>query len=255
MKTPVIPFCAFIVVTSLAIAADKPPEYLQFFDPAKGFKPAQPNLTNCYLQAAASLEHFGSPEPYLRHMLAEHERIHRLVRAKRGDSAVSSRPAHMTDAYIEKLATNWNKLSPALSLDQLARDIGDNSRNAIRGVWEDGTLLVTVFSKHHEQVLEVMTGKATTPVGFTQLKESVKALVEYDNPKVDMKGYNVDRRDPVSYALIIRGILNGWRAKLEKTLPPAQSKQMTEAIEGVFLEMALMAHSELEAGILEWSLK
>ena len=48
---------------TVAFAGDKQPEYLASFDPAKGFKPAQSDLTEVFLQLAGSLEYYGSPEP------------------------------------------------------------------------------------------------------------------------------------------------------------------------------------------------
>lgn len=60
-------FAAFLAVSGplyLCAAANSKPEYLTSFDPAKGFKPAQGDLTEILLQIAGSLEYYGSPEPY-----------------------------------------------------------------------------------------------------------------------------------------------------------------------------------------------
>ena len=80
-----------LVCQTTSFAADRP-EYLASFDPAKGFKPAQTDLTEIFLQIAGSLECYGSPEPYLRQMAKEHERIEALYLQKRGKAPTSYRP-------------------------------------------------------------------------------------------------------------------------------------------------------------------
>lgn len=97
-----------LVLPLLAIGTDRP-EYLDSFDQAKGFKPAQRDLTEVFLQIAGSLENYGSPVPYLQHMATEHLRIEALYQQKKGKAPRSYRPAYMTDAYLAKLAANWNQ--------------------------------------------------------------------------------------------------------------------------------------------------
>src|SRR5579862_5578741 len=107
MKLPAcLPLLAWLILGSLSAAADPQtrPEYLQSFDPAKGFKPAQRDLTEIFLQLAGSLEYYGSPEPYLRHVASEHKRIEALYRQKFGKNPTSFRPAYVDDAYIDGLA-------------------------------------------------------------------------------------------------------------------------------------------------------
>jgi hypothetical protein len=116
-----------------AFGAEQPP-YAGHFNPANGFKPAQRNLTAIFLQMAGSLEHFGSPEPYMRHVLAEHARIDAKYRKATG-KPTSCRPEYLTDDYVEKLVRNWNKMAPSLSLEPLARQSGKNLRYAIMGTW------------------------------------------------------------------------------------------------------------------------
>jgi len=114
--------CALLALTVCghSASASDPrasPEYLRYFNPSKGFKPAQTNLTQIFLQLAGSLEHSGSPEAYLRHMQKEHARISAKLTAKTGKPHHGRMPAHMTDAYVEKLIANWNLLSfPATSI-------------------------------------------------------------------------------------------------------------------------------------------
>ena len=104
MKTPLALFLAFILTCQTASFAADRSEYLASFDPAKGFKPAQTDLTEIFLQIAGSLEYYGSPEPYLRHMAKEHERIEALYLQKNGKAPTSHRPAYMTDEYINHLS-------------------------------------------------------------------------------------------------------------------------------------------------------
>ena len=54
MKTLSVLAFTFIALLT-ALGADRP-EYFASFDPAKGFKPAQDNLTQVFLQIAGSLE-------------------------------------------------------------------------------------------------------------------------------------------------------------------------------------------------------
>ena len=107
-------------------AADKP-EYFASFDPAKGFKPAQTDLTEVFLQIAGSLECYGSPEPYLRHMKAEHARIETKYHQRFGRESRAYWPAYMTDEYFEQFAANWKMMAPKLGLEVLTKHTGISS--------------------------------------------------------------------------------------------------------------------------------
>lgn len=256
--TPImkIVLTAFITLGLTSVfPAESSPEYLRFFDPPKGFKSAQTNLTEAFLQAAASLEHFGSPEPYLRHMLAEHERIHKKVVAKFGGGTATTLPDSLTAERIEKLIANWNKLSPVLGLDTIARDIGTDVRLGIRGVWDKGTIAVTFLNEHQQKVLNDISSGQLRSFGFQHLKERAIKELELDKPVLHLEDYHVQRRDAVMNADLIRAKLIGLRNALEQKLPAEKADQIAEAIKWTFLDMALMVHSEFEAGIVEWSLK
>lgn len=248
---------AFLITLAVAtsVQAGAPPEYTRYFDPAKGFKPAQRNLTEAYLQAAASLEHFGSPEPYLRHMLAEHDRIHKLAMKAVGQNARSCRPTSMTDEHVEKLIANWNKLSPVLHLDAVAREIGEDVRNGIRGVLDKGTIAITLLNEHQKQVLDNMSSSKERGLGFLQLQAKLITELELDKPSIDTRGYEITRRDAVSYADLARATMIELRSKLTKTLPAEKADQIADAIQNVFISLAELVHSEFEAGIQEWSLQ
>lgn len=114
------------------------PPYQSHFDPAKGFTPAQPNFTKIFLQIAGSLEHHGSPEPYIRHVMAEHARIGSLYQHATGKICFS-RPSYLTDEYVENLLAGWNKLSEPLKLEAFCRLTGRNMRYAIQGGWNKTT--------------------------------------------------------------------------------------------------------------------
>jgi|GEM_PF-3834702 len=128
-------FAAFFLFHATnATETTQPPPYAEWFDPAKGFGPAQPNFTKIFLQLAGSLEYYGTPEPYIRHIMAEHARIDALHNKATGKSN-SSRPDYLTDAYLENLIGGWNKLTPVLKLDNLCRQAGRDMRYAIQGGW------------------------------------------------------------------------------------------------------------------------
>src|SRR5579862_1089149 len=157
MKLPAcLPLLAWLILGSLSAAADPQtrPEYLQSFDPAKGFKPAQRDLTEVFLQLAGSLEAYGSPEPYLRHVAAEHKRIEGLYQQKFGKVPKSFRPDYMTDEYIDHLCANWQLLSPKLGLEPYAREFGNDMREAIKGTRGTGTIIVDIFNQHQARVFD-----------------------------------------------------------------------------------------------------
>jgi hypothetical protein len=122
---------ALLIFSCSMTKAEEPAPYAPYFNPVKGFKPAQRSLADIFLQLAGSLEHFGTPEPYIRHVLAEHERIDAKHHAAGGKG--SSRPSYLTDEYVNNLITNWNKIVTPLKLDAFCREAGRNIRYAILG--------------------------------------------------------------------------------------------------------------------------
>ena len=107
----------------------------KFYDPAKGFKPAQSSLTDIMLQLAGSLEHHGSPEPYIRHVIAEHKRIDAKYAKATGKTKGSSRPAYLTDEKVEILLNNWKRIEKPLQFNDMCRKCGVYMRHAIQGSW------------------------------------------------------------------------------------------------------------------------
>jgi len=116
------------------VLAAEPPPYAPYYNPAAGFKPAQRDFTKIFLQLAGSLEHHGSPEPYIRHVMAEHERIAKKYKSATGKDT-TARPKYLTDQFVENLIGNWNKMNTGLKLEALSRDSGKNMRLAIMGTW------------------------------------------------------------------------------------------------------------------------
>ncbi len=121
-------------LSHLSIRAEEQEPYAPHFNPATGFKPAQRSLTHVFLQMAGSLEHFGTPEPYIRHVMAEHARIDAKYKLATGKGG-SSRPAYLTDEYIDNLLGGWNKIAPVLNFESLCKLSGRNMRHAILGGW------------------------------------------------------------------------------------------------------------------------
>jgi len=245
--------CALFMTTAVAEKA-KAPEYLRFYSPDAGFKPAGTNLTEIFLQLAGSLEAHGSPEPYLRHMQKEHERISAKFAVKTGQPHQSRIPVYMTPEYVDRIVANWNLLAPRLGLDVFAKETGGFVREGIRGTRDTGTIAVDIFNQQQKLVMdEVKTGERGGKV-FDQLKAKLYTELEFEKPYVDMKGYEIPRRDAVSYALIFQGTRDKLFEKIDAGAAPEKAAKMKDFITGTFLELGRLAVSELEIGILEWSL-
>ena len=254
MKTTLALIFGFMLACQpLSIGADSP-EYLQSFDPAKGFKPAQDNLTQIFLQIAGSLEFYGSPEPYLRHMAKEHERIEGLYLRKNGKVPKSYRPAYMTDEFLNRLAANWNLLSPKLDLETYAKDVGHAMRNAIKGTRGTGTILIDIFNEHQARVFDNMAGKGGAPADFEALKAQLVTRLELDKAIVDEERYETARRDAVSFALGIDGETKKLFKRLDQGLKSADAEKVKIVLTSMFMDVGQMAQSELEAGIADWAL-
>ena len=68
-------------------------------------------------------------------------------------------PAHMTEQYLDKFIANWNSLSPKLGLDQLAKDAGRFTREALRGKDNNGTFVIEILNLHQEEIVTTMKQK------------------------------------------------------------------------------------------------
>jgi hypothetical protein len=240
----------FVFLLQLTLLGAERPEYAASFDPTKGFKPAQRDLTEVFLQIAGSLEHYGSPVPYMRHTVAEHSRIEALFRQKRGTAPKSFRPAYMTDGYVDRFAANWDTLSPKLGLEPFTKEVGSLMRDAIKGTRGTGTMIVEIFNQHQAQVFAAMTGRAG-PADFETLRTQLVTRLELDQKTVDEGKYEVSRRDAVRVAIIIHGITMKLFKQLDQNLKPSDAERIKTALTAVFVDVGRLAQSELEAGILE----
>jgi hypothetical protein len=238
----------------LAGGAEKS-EYFASFDPANGFKPARRDLTEIFLQIAGSLEYYGSPVPYMRHMVKEHARIEALYQRKYGSAHKSFRPAYMTDAYLDRFSSNWDILSPKLGLEPFAKEVGNTMRDAIKGTRGTGTIIVEILNQHQSRVFDALAGKGRQGADFETLKSQLITRLELDKEVVDEGGYEVAHRDAVSYAIIIHGITMKLFKRLDQALNPADAERIKTALSSAFTDVGRMAQSELEAGLSEWALQ
>lgn len=253
MKTVAVFAFAVFLAVNVAAAANERFEYLASYDPAKGFKPAQRDLTEIFLQLAGSIEAHGSPVPYLKHVAAEHSRIENLYRRKSGKEPKSFRPAYMTDAYLDKLAANWNILSPKIGLEPYAKDVGHMMRDGIKGTRGTGTIAVAIFNEHQTVVFEEMAGKSREPAGFERLKKQLISRLELNNLDVDEWGFETARRDAVTYALGIHGVTMKLFKRLDEGVDAKAAAAMKTYLTSVIMDVGQAAQSELQAGIAEWA--
>jgi hypothetical protein len=246
----------WVILAPFAVSADPQgrPEYLQSFDPAKGFKPAQTDLTEIFLQLAGSLEAYGSPEPYLRHVAAEHKRIEGLYRQKFGKEPRSFRPTFLTNEYLEGFSANWKVLSPMLGLDPYSKEVGHMMRDAIKGTRGNGTILVGIFNQHQTRVFDAMAGKGKKSADFEVLRAELVARLELNNTGVDETGFAIAHRDAVTFALGIHGITMKLYKRLDAGLKPTEAAPIKTAFTGIFMDVGGVAQSELQAGLSEWGL-
>ncbi len=230
------------------------PEYLASFDPAKGFKPAQSDLTEIFLQIAGSLEYCGSPEPYLRHVKAEHERVEAKFRQQLGRASKAYWPAYMTDDYFEQFAANWTALAPKLGLVALAKSAGHNMRDAILGTRGNGTMLVEIFNQHQARVLDSLAGKTRDPADFGTLKKELVARLYLDQSVIHDERFTMAERDAVDFTSGIRGPVVELFKKVDAKLNPADATEIKAAVTSAFIDVGRLAESELEAAIVETAL-
>lgn len=252
MKTLLAFVASLLLVCQTRSLAAEQAEYLVSFDPAKGFKPAQTDLTEIFLQIAGSLEYYGSPEPYLRHMATEHARIEALYLRKNGKAPTSYRPAYMTGEYINRLSKNWNLLSPKLGLEPFAKEVGNTMRDAIKGTRGTGTVIVEIFNQHQARVFDKMTAKATQPADFEALRSQLTNRLELDKTQINDAGYSIPHRDAVRSAIVIHGITMNLFKRLDQNLKSADAERVKTTLTSIFMDVGQMAQSEMEVGIAEW---
>lgn len=124
----------FPITAPLAARAVEPISATSYFNAATGFKPAQRSFQPIFLQMAASLEAYGTPANYLRHVNSEGKRVEAAWLKAKGKPA-KFRPEYFTEEYIEKLITGWNQMERVLALQCFTRNTGKQMRFAIMGSW------------------------------------------------------------------------------------------------------------------------
>jgi hypothetical protein len=235
----------------------KPPEYLASFDPAKGFKSAQTDLTAIFLQLAGSLELYGSPEPYFRHVAAEDVRVEKLYVQTRGKQT-SIRPTFLTDDALDQFAKNWNHLAPKLELDALAKQVGASIRLSITPSAGTRTPFELLVERQQKTVHNRLVGNRDAGEATNAFNEAIAKLgKEADSPfhsvheKIDqivaaldrglsksdaerVKSFIGDAMFNVGAAVeseLVAGYLGGALSsdKAQKTYDPAQETRLTPA--------------------------
>jgi hypothetical protein len=238
---------------AVAVAADKP-EYLASFDPAKGFKPAQSDLTEVFLQIAGSLEAYGSPEPYLRHMKDEHARIEGKYRQRFDGTSKAYWPAYVDDAYLERVEANWKLLDPKLKLETLAKNTGRLMRSAIQEAQGNGdALLVGILSQHQKRVYAAMTGKGSEPTDFDALKTELTSRLGLDKAPVQVAS-NLSPSTALGCVNAIHADFARRFAAVDAGLKPADAERVKAALSSLCVDVGRTAQAELEAATVEGAL-
>ncbi|MGC3991993.1 MAG: hypothetical protein QM796_20340 [Chthoniobacteraceae bacterium] len=252
MKIAILPLLGLLLTAPFAATAGEP-DYYASFNPDKGFTPAKRDLTEIYLQLAGSLEYYGSPVEFLRHVKSEHDRIAAEYRQKLGKPLQYGCPAYMTDDYLDHLAATWGTLSPKLGLAPLARDIGNNLRNAVLGTRDHGTIVVGILNDHQAKVFDAVAGKGSAPVGFDDLNPILVKRLQLDKTTIE-SGSTYAQRDAVGFASFIHGDVLSLYKKLDAGLSPEDATRVKAALAGIYMDVGRMADAELEDGLAEWAL-
>jgi hypothetical protein len=323
---------AFAAIHPPAIAQsveNKP--YIAYYNPGDGFKPAQRDFTKIFLQLAGSLEHHGSPEPYIRHVIAEHERIAKKYKAATGKNT-TARPKYLKDEFVENLLKNWNKLSTGLKLESLSRQSGRNMRLAIMGTWnmsvsemvsfesqltpgeaaayrnlisktyftrtdlpitekfyaspaydkltetgknfltkrtargimspdernrniqddKGGSLVVKLLNSHHEQLMHYMVTDGKKLVNADSLIAILKGGLKLDQDTIKLDGLSEHERDALQFSHAIKADFVKRFQYIRQTVKSQDEAEGTvRAIYAMVDNLAVIAHSEFEAGLLE----
>jgi hypothetical protein len=244
----------FCVFGSVAMAADKP-EYLASFDPAKGFKPAQSDLTEIFLQIAGSLEHYGSPEPYLRHMKAERERMEAKYRQRFDGASKAYWPVYVDDVYFERVGANWKLLEPKLKLESLAKNTGHLIRDAInRDRRNGGATLTGILNQHQARVRTAMIGKGIETADFDALKAELTLRLGLDKAVAHKENTSLAQSTALDCVNAVRADFARRFAALDAGLKPADAEHIKAVLSSLCTDVGRMAEAELETAIAEQAL-
>ena len=249
-------FVAVLVFSSIhATTAGEEPNHSASFNPSKGFKPAQSDLTEVFLQLAGSLEYYGTPEPYLRHMKAEHARIEAKYQQQLGKQPRKFCPGYMDDAYFDRFAVNWKQIAPQLGLESLVKTTGRLMRAAIDGPDGKGTVLINVFNQHQREVYAAMTSKNTAPIpDFEVLRASMVKCLQLDDTAMPTGNLTTEQQAAVNPANEIRTAFLKLFSALDAGLSVPDAEKVKTAIRSIFTDVGNMAQSELKVAMAEDSL-
>ena len=248
----------------LSIRAEEEAPYTPHFNPATGFKPAQRSLTQVFLQMAGSFEHFGTPEPYLRHVMAEHTRIDAKYKLSIGKE-VSRRPQYITDAYLENLVATWKKLEPVLKLEGFCRESGRNMRYAILGSWNKSVTELAAdeirLSDDEKQtyksfLIKDYFAKADLPALDAFYKASYDKLTDAGKDQLSKRTWRGTQKAEQREELIAASkngtiIISIFNEQQKKTLAYIESKT-TEQINSDDLQTAFVEKLSLNAQGANW---
>ena len=245
--------CGFLVACLCmeAYAAGPSPESLVSFDLTKGFKPAQTDLTAIYLQIAGSLEYYGTPLPYLRHIKAEHERIEAKYRQQCGGGSKAYWPTYIDNTYFERFEANWKLLEPKLKLESLAKDTGHWMLAAINASpRNDSATLKSILSEHQARVHAAMSGEHTKLADFDALKAELVTRLNLDQP-VPQNESDDTNYDPVH---AIHAEFSRRFAALDAGPKAADAERVKAVLLSLCIDTGRVAEAELEAAIIEQAL-
>lgn len=147
------------------------------FDAKMGFKPVQDSLVDVFRQMASSLEHYGSPAPYFRHIVDEHARVEAKYAKHYGRKPASSRPEHITHEYLDQFEKNWEHMSENLGLEKFTKNIGRFINEGIAASDGKGTIIFDILNRHQRLLYQDMTSGEPREVGSKRLVEELLKLL------------------------------------------------------------------------------
>jgi hypothetical protein len=233
---------AFLIISASAAELPKPAPAL---DAAKGFRPAQLDLTAIFLQIADRLEQHGSPVPYLLHIEAEHSRVGAKFRQLRGVEMPNHLPSYVNQEFLSKAAKNWGFLAPKLDLKPLATEIGRLMRVAIESTNGNEPLAANVLKAHQERVIASMIGTAA-PTDFESLRKDFR--LKLDSAKAS-------QQPDIQATLKIQETLERLSQTIGQRLNPSDAEKVSAVISSIISDVGKMAQAELEIAIVEGSLR
>lgn len=232
--------CAAITFTMCFLASARAVDRLEYpdsFDPTKGFPGAQRDLRKIYLHLAGSLEYYGSPEPYFRHVAEEDEKVEKLYLQMTG-KRTSIRPESISDDKLDQFAKNWNHLAPKLGLANLAKQVGATIRSALTANDDTRSSVRVLLSQRQASLHNQLTGRSEANAPVETFNDEIAILADA----------------PDSQFHSVREQLDQIFAALNKGLSKGDADNIKAFILRVLSDTSLAAESEFEAGNVSWAL-